>query len=96
MTKGFSTVLFWDIDIKTFDIDKHARFLIERVVTRGTLDDWHLLKKTYSREKIKEEALQIRTLDKISLNFLSIYFKIAPEKFRCYKQTQSPHTHWNY
>ncbi len=96
MTKGFSKVLFWEINIKTFDIDKHSRFLIERVVTRGTLDDWHLLKINYSLEKIKEEAQQIQALDKISLNFLSTYFKIPPKKFRCYEQTYSKNTTWNY
>ena len=96
MVKGFSTYLFWDIDSKSFDIEKNARWFIERVITRGTLNDWFLIKNTYGTNRIKSEALQIRSLDKKSLNFISTFFNIPPEKFRCFEQTQSTKTHWSY
>ena len=96
MITAFSKHLFWDIDINTFDVEKNARWLIERVVTRGFYSDWLLLKNTYDADRIKTEALQIRALDKKSLNFLSKFFNLPIENFRCFKQTQSTKTHWSY
>ena len=91
-----SSSLFWDVDASNIDWDKHSRFVIERVLTRGTLDDWNEIKRGYGREKIKEEALQIRFLDKVTLSFCSHYFDVPKEEFRCYKLRQSIPTHWPY
>jgi len=88
--------IFWDLNVDSIDFQKHARLVIERVVVYGDLKDWHTLKEFYGLEKIKKEALQIRTLDKKTLNFLSLILKFPALKFRCYKQTQSINTHWNY
>jgi len=79
----FKASLFWDVDINSLNFDTHARFIIERVVSRGDLDDWKTLLKLYSREKITREALSIRSLDPKSLNFLSLYFNVEKKAFRC-------------
>ncbi|WP_394713349.1 DUF6922 domain-containing protein [Desulfogranum marinum] len=75
--------LFWDIHFDTLDIEEHSRFIITRVVTRGTLEDWYLLKKLYNRERMMQEVVQIRSLDKKKLCFLSRYFGLERTKFRC-------------
>ena len=36
--------LFWDCDPKTVDAEMHGRFIIGRVLTRGTMEDWQQLK----------------------------------------------------
>ena len=80
--------LFWDIDFEKIDYQKHIRFVIERVLTRGNLSDWFELKKQYDLEQIKKEIIEIRFLDEKTLNFCSHLFTIPKEKFRCY--TQNP------
>jgi hypothetical protein len=75
--------LFWDVAFDSIDWRQHARFVINRVVTRGNLEDWFLLKKIYGCEKIKKEVLCIRSLDAKTLNFLSIYFGVKKADFRC-------------
>ena len=80
--------LFWDIDFEKIDYQKHIRFVIERVLTRGNLSDWFELKKQYSSEQIKKEIIEIRFLDEKTLNFCSYLFNIPKEQFRCY--TQNP------
>ncbi len=40
-----SKSLFWDTDINKVDYEKHARKIIERVLMRGTLDDWFEIKR---------------------------------------------------
>ena len=39
-----SESLFWDVDIKNIDWDKHTSFIIRRVLSRGTLQDWDEIK----------------------------------------------------
>jgi len=88
--------IFWDVNTKSIDFVQHARFVIERVITHGNLADWRLIKTHYGLEFIQKEVLQIRSLDKKNLNFLSKLFNIPKREFRCYKQIQSTKTHWNY
>lgn len=93
---NFKESLFWDINYKEIDYEKNSRFVIERVLTRGNLDDWQEIKRYYGLEKIKEEAMQIRYLDKLTLNFCHIFFNIELEKFRCYNTEPSIRRLWNY
>ncbi len=88
--------LFWDVDINTLDFEKHARFIIQRVLLKGDLPDWHELKRIYGIERIKNESLQIRYLDKKTLNLLSLIFNIPKEKFRCYNTKLSTRQLWDY
>lgn len=88
--------LFWDIDISNIDYKKNARFIIERVLTRGNLTEWQEIKKYYGLKKIEQEALQIRYLDKITLNFCHTFFDIQKDKFRCYNTEPSIRQLWNY
>lgn len=81
---NFELGLFWDIDVEKLDLKVHSRYIIERVLKYGSLNDWLNLKKIYSLDKIKEESLQIRSLDEKTLNFLSTYFDIDKSLFRCY------------
>ena len=91
-----SKYLFWDTNYNDIDWHKNARYVIERVLTRGTLEDWKSLKEYYGLSKIKEEIVQSRSLDKITLNFCSSFFEISKDQFRCYIKTQSNQTPLNY
>jgi hypothetical protein len=79
----FSKALFWDISMESLDLEEHARFIVGRVVSRGSVEEWNLLKKIYGKERIKHEALSIRYLDKRSISFLSAYFGLERTRFRC-------------
>lgn len=91
-----SKTLFWDTDFDSVDFQKHSKKIIERVISRGTIEDWFAIKRYYGLEKIKTEVLEIRYLDKLTLNFCSKYFDIPKEKFRCYNIKQSIQELWNY
>ena len=87
--KNFSNNLFWDIEETELDTEKNRRFIIERVLSRGKMSDWWALVKLYSLDTIKKEVVQIRYLDKVTLNFCSTFFHIPKTQFRCYNQPQS-------
>ena len=62
--------LFWDVAFDSIDWQKHARFVIARVVTRGNLQDWLTFKAIYGKNTIKQEVVSIRSLDPKTLTFL--------------------------
>lgn len=56
---GFRQALFWDVDPKTIDPEKHAVYIIERVLDFGNKNDsmpktnkasWEEIKKYFQRE----------------------------------------------
>jgi hypothetical protein len=92
----FSPNLFWDIDEKTLFASKNKRFIIERVLSKGRLSDWDALNRLYGVRTLKKEIVEIRYLDKVTLNFCSTYFHIPKPNFRCYTQPQSIQQLWQY
>lgn len=93
---NINPVLFWDIEFSELDYEKNARQIIERVLTRGFMSDWFEIKSYYGIERIKKEIVRIRSLDKVTLNFCSKYFKIPKSEFKCYNTPPSYQQLWNY
>ncbi len=91
----FSQVLFWDVDISEFDFEKHKVHLIQKVLEYGNITDWNLLKTVYGLETIKEVSLNLRSLDAVTLSFVSTIFNIDKTEFRCYKHRQLFPNLWN-
>lgn len=94
--KKLSQRIFWDVDPHDLDEIENRRFIVERVITRGTLEDWKEIKKFYGLENIKNEILSIRNLDIKTLNFFSSYFEIDKKYFRCYSSKQLSQTPFHY
>jgi hypothetical protein len=88
--------LFWDTDISSIDFQKNARPIIERVVTRGRLEDWWEIVRYYGLDRIKEEVVKIRAMDIRTMTFLSTVLQIPQAEFRCYKEKQSILKHYPY
>ena len=95
MKEKFNKSLFWDTKLENIDLENHARFVIERVITRGLLKDWFILKSHYGYEKIKTEVVNIRSMDKITLSFCSHFFNIPKTEFRCYNTKPFIQKLWN-
>ena len=93
---NLSSYLFWDVDQKDVDFKGHSRFIISRVLMKGTLNDWQEIKEYYGKEFIKNEVVKIKYLDNLTLNFCSTYFKIPKSEFACSSTKQSIREHWNY
>ena len=96
MSLELSKHIFWDVRYEDIDWEKHAQFVIRRVLRYGQLCDWKKIVKYYGKERMKEELLNVRYLDKVSLSFASFYFNVPKEKFRCYKVQQSMPAHWDF
>jgi hypothetical protein len=84
-----STCLFWDYDTKNLDPNIDRNLILERVFTRGTEKDEKAIFAYYGNNAIRDAVLNIKYLDKKTLNYLSIIFNVSKEKFKCYKKTLS-------
>jgi hypothetical protein len=88
--------LFWDTDIKTIDLQKNKKQVIERTMTRGRIEEVRALFAYYGRDIIKETMITARYLDKLTLALCSALFKKPITEFRCYKLAQLNPSHWDY
>lgn len=75
---------------------KNAAQIIEKVITRGDIADWHEIREYYGLKRIAEEAKQLRYLDDLTLNFVSRLFNIPKEEFRCYQLKQKYPGAWKF
>lgn len=88
--------LFWDIDASTLQWEQNAPFIVERVLQRGTVEDFRLLLEKYKPDRLRNIIKNLRYLDKKAMHFASVYFNIPLNEMRCYNTRQSTQPHWNY
>jgi hypothetical protein len=88
--------LFWDTDIKTIDLQKNKKQVIERTIMRGLREEFDALIAFYGLDTIKETVLTARYLDKYTLAFCTTLFDIPKTEFRCYKLEQLSPSHWDF
>lgn len=79
-----SSSLFWDVNTEEINDETNKRFIIQRVLERGTRNDWLLINKRYTLKVIIQEAMQMRSLDPKALSYIACIGNIPKEKFRCY------------
>lgn len=92
----FSPHLFWDIDRSELDMEKHAAYIVQRVLEYGLLIDWKIIQRYYGIRRIGEIAATLRCLEPKALAFISAKSKIPKEQFRCYILKQSGQQPWEY
>lgn len=72
--------LFWDIDPSSIDSKQNQRFIIERILARGDVDDVRWAKSFYGDEAVRVALLSAKTLDSKSLSFWCSYFNIDKQQ----------------
>ena len=68
--------------------------MIERVLERGSFDDWFSIKAYYGMDKIKNAVLNARYLNQKVLAYCCTIFDLKKEEFRCYKYQLLNPGHW--
>ncbi len=80
--------LFWDVDPETIDDDLHRRYVIQRVLERGSLSDLRLTIDRYTLPLMIGEAQKMRSLDPVTLAFAACLGNVKEESFRCFASKQ--------
>jgi len=76
VSETFSETLFWDVNPEKLDWQKNSRFITERVLVRGGMNDVKILMKLYTKDELTKAIKQCRDLDPVTHNFCSNYFNI--------------------
>ena len=82
--QSLSQQLFWDVDSKTIDDREHCRYVIQRVLERGSIEDIKATIAHYTMPVMIAEAQQIRSLDPVTLAFAACLGNVNEDTFRCY------------
>jgi hypothetical protein len=88
--------LFWDVNPENLEWQMNHQLIIERVLERGTLDQWRTIVSVYGLEKIVETVKQMRSLDPVSLHFIAAISHTPLTEFRCYHTRYLTQEHWIY
>lgn len=88
--------LFWDTDYAKLDWEKNASYIVDRVMQRGTVEDFKTILAHYGRKRLREIIKNLRYMDKRPMYFASVYFQIPLNEMRCYTIKQSHPPHWDY
>ncbi|MCK5528228.1 MAG: hypothetical protein KAI74_00980 [Kiritimatiellae bacterium] len=78
--------LFWDVEKHDIDLTKHQRFIITRVLDRGTSRDVRLIWSYYGEDSVKNAIMNAPSLQRKTISFFANQFQIPPEDFRAYKK----------
>jgi len=88
--------LFWDIDPTLLEWESNKKTIIERVLERGSFEEWQYIVKIYTLEVIIKTAQTFRTMSPLDLNFLATISNTPKEEFRCYNTRLLTGQHWIY
>ena len=92
----FSPNLFWDADPVDLDFSKHKKYVVQRVLERGTLDDMRLVFAMYGFDDVVKTSKTLRSLEPKAFSFITNLSGEPKEAFRCYILRQSQQAPWIY
>ncbi len=78
--------LFWDVPADTLDLDRNRRLILERVFSRGNMEEFRSINQYYTREEIIETVKKIGYLDNKTLHFISKTYQIKSDDFKCIRR----------
>jgi hypothetical protein len=93
---NFTASLFWDVAPEAVDFDKHRRWVVQRVLEYGRIEDWRAIRELYGLDGIAEAAQHARTLDPKALAFISLLSGKSVDTFRCSTTKSYTRLHWVY
>ena len=70
---------------KQLEEEMGVAWLIEKLFSRGEIDDIKNIRRYYGDKRIKEEVVKIKWLSKEDLSFFSGIFEIPKENFLTYR-----------
>lgn len=87
--------LFWDFEYEEIDWKISAEAIVQRVIERGTHEEWEELIRFYSKEYVLSSLKnEINYLPDMVIRDVCDYFTLAPTELKCYIRKQSNPGHW--
>lgn len=80
---ALSDHLFWDVDRSSIDPQRHAAWLVKRVLEYGRWRDWQVLVAHYGKPELAGLVTGLRSLQPRAFAFCRAWFRLPPSSFRC-------------
>ena len=87
---GLSEHLFWDVKRQGVDPERHAAWLVRRVLEYGYWSDWQTLVASYGKPRLAQIVVGIRSLNPRAYAFCRAWFQLPASDFRCSTTTPFP------
>jgi hypothetical protein len=88
--------LFWDVNQAELNPHTSKSLIMERVLTRGNMDEFKQLIRFYTIQELTQTVLKIGYMDRRTLNFIAEYLNLSKEDFLCYKKKLSSPEHCSF
>ena len=79
--------LFWDVDLTSLDTEKHADFVISRILCMGRPEHVRWVLENYPKETLRDVIRNSTRLDRKTANFWALYYNIPREEIRCFRKS---------
>jgi hypothetical protein len=86
--------LLWEYDASRIDWQSMRSLVVQRVVERGRIDDFHAILNLYGLSGVKEAIRQIAYLNPKDRVFVCKIFNLKKEELKCYSYQQLKRQHW--
>lgn len=74
---------FWDTDPMTIDVDQYPKYVIERILEWGRVEDFRWLLRQFGRDELIKVLLSSRQLSIRNANFLATIWDVPKERVLC-------------
>jgi hypothetical protein len=81
-----STRAFKNADMDKIGYENGMLNILERVIYRGSLDDFIAIRKFYGDKRIRKEIIKTKCFGPKEVNFCCLIFKLNPADFNNYKE----------
>jgi hypothetical protein len=88
--------LFWDVNTAKLNTDTSKLLIMERILTRGNLEEFKQLVRFYTIQELSQTVLKMGNLDNRTLNFIAEYLKLPKQDFLCYRKKLSNPLHCSF
>jgi len=87
---------FWDVNMESIDYEKHALYVMEKVIDRGSFNDFINLRKFYGDDRIKEEVIYTKVFGPKEVSFCCAIFNLTPKDFNYPPNRPAYPESWDY
>jgi hypothetical protein len=94
LTDPFFEGLFWDTDPASLTWDQHATFICERVLERGTLEQWNTVRSHYGPERLLALLCPSLRLSRKAVAYLAACYGVSATDFRAWEQKSEATPQW--
>lgn len=79
-------VLLWDVNTKDISSSKHYKFIIERILEYGDIEEIKWMKSVYSKDQVIDTLKNSRRISEKSGNFWGLIYNLNSEELLCLRK----------